>query len=145
MTAKQPKQSDAPTALQTVSDENKSRAISAAILSVAGAKVKTTIERIDYSGLMFDRGPFWRPTRIGFNLAIDSDNDDRAHLVARLQATDDQSLANAIADNIGKLAGETYRAAISSKSFSKLRSSRHTSNEIGRVSILVALAAAGGT
>ena len=90
MTAKQPKQSDAPSALQTVSDENKSRAISAAILSVAGAKVKTTIERIDYSGLMFDRGPFWRPTRIGFNLAIDSDNDDRAHLVARLQATDDQ-------------------------------------------------------
>ncbi len=97
------------------------------------------------SSLMSDRGPFWRPARIGFNLAIDSDNDDRAHLVARLQATDDQSLANAIADNIGKLAGETYRAAISSKSFSKLRSSGHTSNEIGRVTILVALAAAGGT
>ena len=110
-----------PVALKTVSDVEKATAIEAALMELTRSAFVVYIESIDYLGRFGRRGPFRNFTEIRF--ALFSGNNDGAQetLVAAIRQVDDQSLADAIATQIGKRAGEQYEGFIAVKRVSSRR------------------------
>ena len=104
-----------PEALQTISDADKAAAISAICKALTGQAVDARIEMIDYEGRLGPRGPFRHYSAMRFSLFAKEDDASTADLVDALQRVDDETLANAIAARLGKLAGESYEGYIAMK------------------------------
>ena len=117
-----------PVALQTVSDVDKAVAISNAIHRCTGELFETRILQVDYTGRLGQRGPFRRYAQIRFALWLEQDDEKPDNKVQSLQAIDDLSIAAEIAASIGKLTGEKYQAAITSKNFRPFRKDGEVAN-----------------
>ena len=121
-------ETEAPLALQTVSDVDKAKAISSAIKGCAGELFESRILQVDYTGRLGHRGPFRRFAQIRFALHLAQDCENPDDKIQSLQTIDDSSLAAEIASRIGKLTGENYQAFIATKNFRLFRKDREVAN-----------------
>ena len=104
-----------PQALHTISDADKAAAITAVCKDLSGQAPETRIELIDYNGRLGSRGPFRHYAEIRFGLFSTEGDDVVNNMVDALQKVDDATLADAIAERVGKLAGEDYVGYIAMK------------------------------
>lgn len=104
-----------PEALQTIADVDKAAAITAACKAVAGIAPKASIEMIDYNGRFASRGPFRRYVEIRFGLFAQEGGTTPEAIIEAMQQVDDATLADAIAHQLGKLAGEDYQGYVATK------------------------------
>ena len=128
MPTQQSPNSDAPTRLRTLSDVDRAAAISKAVSTAAGLKLAAEIQAVSYRGYLGRRGPFKEPTRLVFELFAADDGQDANECVAALRSIPDQSMSDAIANALGKLAGEAYEAEIAEKRFMSGKRSRHVAS-----------------
>lgn len=104
-----------PEALQTIADVDKAAAITVACKAVAGIAPKASIEMVDYNGRLGVRGPFRQYAELRFNLLADDAGMTTDAIVEGMQRVDDATLAAAIANQLGQLAGEDYQGYIATK------------------------------
>lgn len=103
--------SDAPQRLRELTDVAKGQAIAAGIAGVVGQAFTAEVEAVRYGA--FDRTQeFRRPTEIRVTLTpVDGDDCGRVQKVA------ESELESAIAQSLGKAAGEEYRVRIVDKNY----------------------------
>jgi DNA-binding transcriptional MerR regulator len=131
---------EVPELLQTVSGAKIASAISAAYLATTKLKLEARVLQVDYTGRIGLSGPFRRFAEIGFSLYSADAADTGDELFEALNNTSDETIANAIASGIGKLAGEVYQGFIARK---RLGSGRKPNSEVANVRIQLAKVADG--
>ena len=104
------RKTDTPTRLSIVAAVDMAAALADVLRELADVDVAAQVESAVFFGALRP-GPFKRPSRIRFRLALSASSDKADVAIDRLQALSAQAIADSYAAKLSKLAGEDYVAA----------------------------------